>query len=331
MLVLIALGVLASGAPRAEGARVAYFSPAGGDTPVSEVHARFDSPMAAFGDPAAAAPFDVDCIAEGRGRWVDERNWVFEFADGLPAAIECRFTVRSGLVALDGSAVESGEFSFSTGGPRVLHVLPYEGAADVDEEQVFLVGFDTPVAPEALAASARCEVEGLAERIDVEVVAADVREEILAAREDFADAYDAALTDYGRRAAAMVIDGRLVAGDGPAVVAAALAAEPPAVVALACRRRLPPGSGVALVFDTGLRAVTGAVTSSPRRPAWRTRESFRADFSCRRTRAEAGCNPVLPMTVSFTAPVARSEAARIAWRRPTAPGTPRISATRTSG
>lgn len=316
ILVFIVSVVLASGAARAEGARVTDFSPAAGEAPGGEVHARFDRPMTAFGDSAAAAPFEVDCIAEGRGRWVDERNWVFEFVDGLPAAVECRFTVRADLAALDGSTVEPGEFSFSTGGPRILHVLPYEGTADVDEEQVFLVGFDTPVAPEALAASAWCEVEGLTERIDVEVVAADVRDEILAAREDFADTYDAALTDYGRRAAAMVIDGRLVAGDGPAVVAAALAAEQPAVIALACRRRLPPGSGVALVFDAGLRAATGAAASSPRRLAWRTRESFRADFSCRRTRADAGCNPVLPMTVSFTAPVARSQAARIALAAP---------------
>jgi hypothetical protein len=55
---------------------VSLFSPQGTAKQVRQVTARFAVPMVALGDPRLAGPFDIDCAAQGQGRWADERNWV---------------------------------------------------------------------------------------------------------------------------------------------------------------------------------------------------------------------------------------------------------------
>ena len=53
--------------------------------------------MVALGDPRLADPFDIDCAAKGHGRWADERNWIYDFDDDLPAGVRCTFKLRNGL------------------------------------------------------------------------------------------------------------------------------------------------------------------------------------------------------------------------------------------
>ncbi|MCK7580763.1 MAG: hypothetical protein MZV65_37430 [Chromatiales bacterium] len=45
--------------------------------------------------------------------------------------------------------------------------------------------------------------------------------------------------------------------------------------------------------------------------AFRVRDEFRVQFHCERVNANAGCIPIPPMTLQFSAPVPRALAARI--------------------
>src|SRR5215831_869928 len=133
---LAALLLLALLAPAAaSAAEVTGFNPQGTVKRVRQVSARFSDPMVPLGDPRAADPFEVTCPEPGSGRWVDSRDWVYDFPRDLPAGVRCGFRLRSGLTTLAGAAVGGRqEFAFSTGGPAILSSIPGEGNESIDEE-----------------------------------------------------------------------------------------------------------------------------------------------------------------------------------------------------
>ena len=96
-LVLLAafLGSLVLAGPAAA-AEVTRFSPQGTVKQVRQASAAFSEPMVAFGEPAAADPFDVTCPVPGQGRWLDTGQWVYDFERDLPAGIRCAFRLRAG-------------------------------------------------------------------------------------------------------------------------------------------------------------------------------------------------------------------------------------------
>ncbi|MEP7329771.1 MAG: alpha-2-macroglobulin family protein, partial [Betaproteobacteria bacterium] len=83
------------------------------------------------------------------------------------------------------------------------------------------------------------------------------------------------------------------------------------LVTLACARTLPAGAEVKLVWGKGIAATTGVATTSTQAVAYKVRPSFRASFTCDRVNKDAQCIPILPLTLSFTAPVAKVDAAKI--------------------
>jgi len=74
--------------------------------------------MVPLGDPRKVAePFEIACPEPGTGRWVDSRNWVYDFARDLPAGVRCTFRIKPGLTTLaETLIVGQQEFAFSTGG-----------------------------------------------------------------------------------------------------------------------------------------------------------------------------------------------------------------------
>ena len=176
MLVLFAGEAFAQDAAAPPAARVEVFSPRGSAKQVRQVTARFSVPMVALGDPRLADPFTVDCAAPGKGRWADARNWVYDFDADLPAGLRCRFTLKRRRSALDGRAIAGTRaFAFDTGGPAIQSSFPREGWEAVDEEQVFLLRLDAPATDESVRANAYCVVDGISERVPVEVLSGDAR------------------------------------------------------------------------------------------------------------------------------------------------------------
>src|SRR5439155_2961119 len=72
-----------------------------------------------------------------------------------------------------------------------------------------------------------------------------------------------------------------------------------------------PNAEVKLVWGKGIASSSGVPTSADQALAYRVRPTFRASFSCDRVNKDAQCIPILPLTLSFTAPVAARDAARI--------------------
>jgi len=149
---------------------VDVFTPQGQAKAVRQVAVRFNEPMIAFGDPRLPDPFNVTCDGDrerlkGRGRWADQKNWIYDFDTDLPAGQRCRFALKPDIKSVTGQAVEGRrEFSFNTGGPAVITSLPREGEELIDEEQVFLLAFDAPL-DNASIGGAWCEAAGINERI----------------------------------------------------------------------------------------------------------------------------------------------------------------------
>jgi uncharacterized protein YfaS (alpha-2-macroglobulin family) len=298
LLVPLLAGLLVAGIAR--GAGVESFSPRGEAKAVRQATAVFEAPMVAFGDPRLADPFEVQCPVPGAGRWVDARRWVWDFERDLPGGVRCRFSLREGLATLEGEAVAAASFEFDTGGPAVRESLPWEGDEAIDENQAFILGLDAPASAESVARHAWCDVAGRPERIPVRVITGGERAAILERRGDFVGRLAESLgagSDFQRFLRTRDFD-RL-----PLVV-------------LACRTRLPNEAEVKLVWGRGIEAAGGVPTREDQALAFRVRKAFMARFSCERTQPSAGCIPVLPLRVEFTAPVALALAERVELRGP---------------
>ena len=253
---------------------VEQFNPQGQAKAVRQVTARFATSMAAFGDPRAQAPFDVDCGKPGAGRWIDDRNWSWDFEKDLPGATSCRFRLRAGLADLAGRAVGGQrDFVFSTGGPAVLRSQPREGER-IDEAQIFLLGLDAPATNASIVQHAWCRADGINEKIGVRVVDGEERKTLLEARRDFVKRHAAA-------------------------------------VALQCRRTLPAGADMALVWGKGIAAANGVAVSEDQELAFSVQRAFSVGLRCERTNTRAGCIPFLPLRTEFSAPVASEQLRRL--------------------
>jgi alpha-2-macroglobulin len=136
--------------------------------------------MVPFGDPCSPiAPFIIDCPADGTGRWIDSRTWVYDFARDLPGGMRCRFDLRPGLLSQAGVLVTGQTtFTFTTGGPSVLTSVPVHDAA-IAEDQAFALALDAQPTEESVLRHAGFSVAGLPERIDVRLITGEGREAIL--------------------------------------------------------------------------------------------------------------------------------------------------------
>ncbi len=279
----------------ADDAAVELFSPQGEVKGVRQVVARFASAMVPFGDPRPATPFDIDCAEPGVARWIDSRNWVFDFDRDLPAGVRCTFMLKPGTVDLGGQAVAAASFAFTTGGPAILETMPWEGSTAIDENQVFILGLDARATAASVQQHAYCDVTGRAERIPVRIVTGGERKAILERRQDFLDRWGRSFA-RGSRFATL-----LGAKDYDALP----------LVLLACRARLPAETDVRLVWGKGIETDSGIATAADQVLAFTVRPAFTAKFSCERVNANAPCIPVLPMSLAFTAPIETGLAERI--------------------
>jgi len=261
---------------------VELFSPQGSVKNVRQVTARFAKAMARFGDPRLESPFTVECPGKGAGRWVDGRTWVFDFEQDLPAGLRCVFRLKPGLKTLAGASVGgAAAFSFDTGGPSVEGTLPDQGSEEVDENPVFILKLDAQAKPESVAAHVHCEVEGLNERIEVNLLTGAERAGLLSGPVRKSNAYF--FED--------VPDERLVL--------------------LQCRRQFPPESALSVVWGAGVESPAGVAADNDQVLKYKVRPAFSASFQCEKVNAKSRCIPFLPMSLRFTAPITAEKARQI--------------------
>ncbi len=297
----------------ASGQGVEFFSPQGEIKAVRQVTARFAQAMVPFGDPRQVDPFAIDCLEKGKGRWADTKNWVYDFDRDLPAGVRCSFTVKPGITALDGTPLAAGQrFEFNTGGPAIVRNLPWEDSR-IDENQVFILGLDAPVSADTISTHAYCIAAGVNEKIGVRLVTGDERKTILDNRKPFAASYLRFIfldSGAGATRGSFLFRLPVTGSDDEKFLRLRDAPESP-LVTVACARTLPPNAEVKLVWGKGIASSSGVPTSADQALAYRARPTFRASFSCERVNKDAQCIPILPLRLSFTAPVAASDAAKI--------------------
>ncbi|WOB08531.1 alpha-2-macroglobulin family protein [Piscinibacter gummiphilus] len=268
----VALYIAALGAT-AHAATVTSVSPQGEVAQVRQVVVKFSEPVVPFGDLRQPDPFNLSCegpVPKGAGRWSDDRVWLYDFQEQVPPGTRCTLKARSEWKPLKGSFA-SANHSFSTGGPAVSATQPYAGA-QIEEDQHFLLRLTGPAVESTVLANARCEIEGIGERVPVRIITGAVRDEVLKARRLTKDAARWLL--------------------------------------VACQRPLPADTPVRLVWGAGIAAQANpqVLTRTEQRYSFRVRKPFTAEFSCERERAEAPCLPIRPMSLRFSAPVPRATA-----------------------
>ncbi len=270
-----ALAALALAAP-ATAARVASVSPQGEVAEVRQVVVRFSEAVVPAGDPRQPAPFTLQCeggTPAADGRWANDRRWLLDLREPLPAGRRCTLQAAPGFVPLSGELQGPTRFSFSTGAPAIVSVQPWPGS-QIEEEQHFLLRLNGRVTPASVAEAAWCEVQGLGERIPLRIVQGELRTRLLRQRWGYPDT--------------------------------------PQVLVVACQRPLPAEAGMRLIWGPGITAADITTPGQPalvsrrtQRFEWKVRPRLLAEFSCERENANTPCMPLRPLAVRFNAPVPR--------------------------
>lgn len=285
----------ALGMSTAWAAQITEFVPVGQVQKIESVQASFDEAMVPFGDAQRPAPFQIQCSdvsVAGAGRWLDSQRWTYVFDKQLPAGVQCSATLRDGVRTLGNQRVAGQKtFEFSTGGPRVVDTRPY--GSTIDEDQVFVLRFNGDVNTDSLLAHSWCAVQGLGEEIPVRLISGRDRVEILDTlyAPDFTDSASTQL--------------------------------------IQCTRRLPAEATVQLRIGPGVStsAVAGDGVASEKSDEfeYKVRAAFSASLTCRRENARAPCQPVAPISVSFTSPIRQADAAQIRLQGPDQTYKPEVS------
>lgn len=278
-LIVLASTLLPYHALAADQAQVVSFSPQGTIKEVRQVRAQFSEAMVAFGDPRLFAPFVVRCPEAGKGFWEDDRNWVYDFSRDLPAGIVCEFALRAEVTTLSQKTLSGQKsFKFSTGGPSVRWSYPGEGLR-IAEDQVFVLLVDAKPTNTSVEKNAYFSVDGIEERVPLEVIEGDLKESVLKS-----DTVLGMLKDPKKSWVPVV---------------------------LRAKRRFPSsnyqkglswkrGNRVQLVWGSGISSESGVLTEIDQTFRFMVRPVFYAEFSCERENAESGCVPLSDMTVRFS-------------------------------
>ena len=289
---------------------VELFSPQGQVKQVRQVAVRFTGQMVPFGDPRELDPFDINCPENGKGRWADGRNWVYDFDQDLPAGVSCTFRIKSDLKGVAGDAVTLGQnFAFNTGGPAILQQLPSTWD-QIDENQIFILGLDAPAKTKTILKNAWCSVSGINEPIPVQLVTGDLRRKVLEVRSEFMEEYYHGIAKFGGRIMEIVFGIPQAGSDKEKFLKLRDDSNSPIVV-LKCQRPFPNDAEVKLVWGSGIESLSGIPTSQPQQIAYRVRPAFSAEFHCDRANKDAQCIPVLPMSLYFSAPIKIEDAKKI--------------------
>ena len=274
--------VAEAGAPRADSAPpTVTFSPQGTVKNVRQAVARFSQPMVPLGDPRVKqSPFRIDCAAHGTARqhgtarWIDSRQWSYDFDQDLPAGVRCTFTLAPGLKTLKGARLPDHlSFVFDTGGPAVVETRPWTGSSDIDEHQAFVLVLDAEPAAQTVLEHAEFSVQGMPQRVGASIISGSDRELLLKRFSDF-------------------INHR------PAII-------------LQARQKFPDNAEVKLIWGKGIATTSGIATAQNQELNFKVRPAFEANFGCERENAQAACIPITPMSLSFSASITVDSAKRI--------------------
>lgn len=248
--------------------KVTSFAPQGDVRNAQQVHIRFSDNVVSFGDPRdRKQPFTTNCTQPAQSRWIDARNWAYEFKSPLPGGLRCDFTARTDLTSKAGRKLSGKtDYSFTTGGPSVLTSWPRSGFMEIESDQVFILALNAPVDPASIHQHAYFEVEGIASRIDAELLAPAAVEEIVNSTYYFSNLQD----------------------------------KPK--IGLKAKLAFPAGKKVNLVWGKDIQTPSGIKTGTAKDQVlnYTARPPFTVSLRCRRKDETQGCDPLGDIRLFFT-------------------------------
>ena len=170
----------------------------------------------------------------------------------------------------------------------------YDG---IEEDQIFLVATNVAADRASVGRYGYCAVDGIGEKIPLDVLPRETATEILTGLGDNNWSRQSFTSDAG-------LPQRLPAAGADREAAL------DRIVPVKCRRPLPPGRDMALVWDARISqaGVPGRTAGRDQRFDYDVRPAFTAKMSCNRINPQAGCNPIKDVILSFASPVARETA-----------------------
>lgn len=255
---------------------IVSFTPQGNVKAPSQVMAQFSNQMVSLGSLSTLEPFEIDCPLKGNPRWIDTYTWAYDFDEPLPSGLMCKFKLKSHLKDISGMAVKGKDvYIFNTGGPKILETLPFEGSNQIDERQIFLIKLDGPAKKDSVIRNAFCSVSGINERIGIRILEEDdlVRLKKALRHEGFSEG------DY--------------------------------VFAIQCNRTFPSKAEVKLIWSKNIESPSGLKSDQDQVFSFKSREPFKATFSCHRENPKSHCIPLMPITLRFTSAISWSDANKI--------------------
>ncbi len=252
------------------------FSPQGTVKQVKQVKVTFSTSIVSFGNPRANLEiFDIDCPQKGKGRWLDDRTYVYEFEKVLSTGIVCRFQLKENLVALNSRKISGKKlFQFSTGGPSVRTIAPYEGNY-IEEEQIFALVTDAVVDESSIPSNVYFNVEGLKSRVEASLISKS--------NSDIKKIIEQNFKRFNQEN----------------------------IYFIKSKLNFPSSKKVELVWGKGVRSKTGLSNEEDQVFSFQVREPFSASYSCERVNANAQCIPFLDINLSFSAPVSYEKIKKI--------------------
>ncbi|WP_373976186.1 MG2 domain-containing protein [Chitinibacter sp. SCUT-21] len=156
-------------------ASIALFSPQGEVKEPQQVRVTFTNPAIALGNSAAPAPLKWDCALKGKGHWVDQKTWVLDIAQSLPANTRCLFSPKAGWKDVSGGVLAAAQkFSFTTGAPIIERHWPDEDL--IEEDQAFVLQLNGRAEP---LSNFYCQSSSSPERIPVQSLEASERQTLI--------------------------------------------------------------------------------------------------------------------------------------------------------
>ncbi len=263
----------------AETFKVTSFAPQGDVRNAQQVHIRFSEDVVAFGDPRdRKAPFTTNCTQAGQPRWVDSKNWAYEFKKTLPGGLRCDFTARKDLTSKAGKKLAGkSKYSFTTGGPDVLTSWPRSGFKEIDKDQVFILALNAPVDRASVLKHAYFEVEGIASRVDATFLAPEEVKRIVDNMYFFDN-----LTDKPK-------------------------------IGLKAKLAFPAGKKVSLVWGKDIQTASGLKSDAAKDQVFNftVRPPFTVSLRCRRKDETQGCDPLGDIRLFFSSYVEASKTHQI--------------------
>ncbi len=254
------------------------FSPQGEVRQANQAVAVFEQEMVKLGDTDATAPFTIDCPAKGTGRWTDSKTWRYQLQRNLKPGERCTFNLKPGIKSLDGDASSANEpqqapvvsYSFYPSGPYIHQTYP-DTDQSIEEDQVFLILTNVEVNQDSVAKHAYCSVEGLGERVPVQLVSESDKRDVMDALRVTAT-YTTAFT---------------------------------------CQRKLPAGAKVKVVWARGIESSSGGKSYNDETLQYQVRLPFRAELTCEREKPTSPCSPLSDLKLQFSDQVSLALAEKI--------------------